>query len=273
MSASALGWMLAGLLVGLLGGAGVAIWRLAPRVRRLEAGAARIAQLDEARSRFIATASHELRTPLFSLGGFVELLEDEDLDESTRRRFLGHIREQVERLGKLSVDLLDLSRLEAGALELRPEPTDLAELVRSVAAEFEPALAVRDARIELHLPRRLDLACDAVRVAQIVRILIDNALIHTAPGTKILISAGQRPGTVRLAVRDDGPGIDQDQLERIFEPFHTGDAALGSGLGLTIASELATRMAGRLSARSAPGATTFELLLPEAGQAPVSPSQ
>ena len=78
-------------------------------------------QLDLARKKFIATASHELRTPLFSLSGFVELLEDEELDPETRRRFLDQVRDQVARLGKLSVDLLDLSRLEAGSLELRPE--------------------------------------------------------------------------------------------------------------------------------------------------------
>ena len=84
-----------------------------------------LAQLDRARKQFIATASHELRTPLFSLGGFVELLEDEELDEETRRRFLAQVRQQVDRLAKLSVDLLDLSRLEAGSLELRPEPVDL----------------------------------------------------------------------------------------------------------------------------------------------------
>ena len=80
-----------------------------------------LARLESARRRFIATASHELRTPIFSIGGFLELIEDEDLDEETRRQFVATVREQVERLGKLATDLLDLSRLEAGSLELRPE--------------------------------------------------------------------------------------------------------------------------------------------------------
>ena len=84
-----------------------------------------LAQLDSARKRFIATASHELRTPLFSLGGFLELLEDEDLDDDTRRAFIRQVRQQTLRLQKLATDLLDLSRLEAGSLELRPEPTDV----------------------------------------------------------------------------------------------------------------------------------------------------
>ena len=99
-----------------------------------------LAQLDAARKRFIATASHELRTPIFSLGGFLELLEDEELDEETRAQFLSQLREQVDRLRTLATDLLDLSRLEAGSLELRPEPTDVGELARAVAAEFAPAL-------------------------------------------------------------------------------------------------------------------------------------
>jgi signal transduction histidine kinase len=222
-------------------------------------------QLEQARKKFIATASHELRTPVFSLGGFLELLEDEELDAETRRRFLDQVRDQVQRLGKLSVDLLDLSRLEAGSLELRPEEVDLGELTRSVSGEFEPTLAQHDSRLELRLPGGRDsiqAQCDPVRVAQIMRILIDNALTHTPPGTQIVVTAGRDDGRVRLAVRDDGEGIDQTAIQRIFEPFYTADDAQGSGLGLAIASELADRMRGRLSVQSATGATTFTLDIP-----------
>ncbi|MGZ4166090.1 MAG: sensor histidine kinase [Solirubrobacteraceae bacterium] len=219
-------------------------------------------QLEQARKKFIATASHELRTPVFSLGGFVELLEDEELDAETRRRFLDQVRDQVQRLGKLSVDLLDLSRLESGSLELRPEEVDLRELTRSVSGEFEPTLAQHDSRLELHLPASIEAQCDPVRVAQIMRILIDNALTHTPPGTKIIVTAGRDNGRVRLAVRDDGEGIEQTAIQRIFEPFYTADDAQGSGLGLAIASELADRMRGRLSVQSAAGATTFTLDIP-----------
>jgi signal transduction histidine kinase len=222
-------------------------------------------QLEQARKKFIATASHELRTPVFSLGGFVELLEDEDLDAETRRRFLDQVRDQVQRLGKLSVDLLDLSRLEAGSLELRPEEVDLGELTRSVSGEFEPTLAQHDSRLELRLPGGRDpiqAQCDPVRVAQIMRILIDNALTHTPPGTQIVVTAARDNGHVRLAVRDDGEGIDRLAQQRIFEPFYTADDAQGSGLGLAIASELADRMRGRLSVQSTAGATTFTLEIP-----------
>jgi signal transduction histidine kinase len=222
-----------------------------------------LAQLELARKKFIATASHELRTPIFSLGGFLELLEDEELDAETRRRFLDQVRDQVNRLRKLSVDLLDLSKLEAGSLELRPEQVDLGELTRSVSGEFEPTLAQHDSHLELRLAaRRIEALCDPVRVAQIMRILLDNALTHTPPGTRIVVTAGRDDGQVRLAVRDDGEGIDQHAMPRIFEPFYTADDAQGSGLGLAIASELAGRMAGRLLVRSSPGETVFTLELP-----------
>ncbi|HWC87252.1 MAG TPA: HAMP domain-containing sensor histidine kinase [Solirubrobacteraceae bacterium] len=225
-----------------------------------------LAQLDLARKRFIATASHELRTPVFSLGGFVELLEDEDLDPDTRRRFLDQVHDQVERLHKLSVDLLEISRLDSGSLELRPEQVDLGELTRSVSGEFEPALAQHDAHLELRLPTRaIEALCDPVRVAQIMRILLDNALTHNPPGTRIVVTAGREDGRVRLAVRDDGVGIPEHALPRIFEPFYTADEGQGSGLGLAIASELAEHMSGRLTVESRAQSTTLTLEIPAAG--------
>jgi signal transduction histidine kinase len=132
-----------------------------------------------------------------------------------------------------------------------------------VSGEFEPSLAHHDAHLELRLAaRRIEAQCDPVRVAQIMRILLDNALIHTPPGTQIVVTAGRSDGHVRLAVRDDGEGIDPGAMTRIFEPFFTADDAQGSGLGLAIASELAERMSGRLSVQSAPGQTVFTLELP-----------
>jgi signal transduction histidine kinase len=223
-----------------------------------------LARLDRARKQFIASASHELRTPIFSLGGFLELLADEDLDEETRRQFLDQIRGQVERMRNLSVELLDLSRLEAGALELRPEPTDVGQLAREVAAEFTPAAARHDSEVTLDLrPEPIELECDPERVAQVLRILLDNALRHTPPGTGVRVSAARSNGHVRLEVSDQGLGIKRQNMPHIFEPFFTSnEEAQGAGLGLAIARELADRMHGRLSVRSIPGATTFSLVLP-----------
>ncbi|MEA2255562.1 MAG: two-component system, OmpR family, sensor kinase [Solirubrobacteraceae bacterium] len=231
--------------------------------RTLDAMQRQLAELEIARRRFIATASHELRTPIFSLSGFLELLEDEELDEETRAAFLRQLRVQVDRLGKLATDLLDLSRLEAGSLELRPEPTDVGDLAKSVAAEFTPALAAHESHLELRLTAgEVEVVCDPERVAQIMRILIDNALSHTPAGTDVVVAAARRDGRVRLSVTDFGEGIARGALHRVFEPFFTSDDAQGSGLGLAIAHELAERMAGELTADSVPGRTTFSLELP-----------
>ena len=223
-----------------------------------------LAQVERARRRFIATASHELRTPIFSLSGFLELLEDEELDDDTRREFVAVVREQVARLGKLATGLLDLSRLEAGSLELRPEATDLGDLAGQVTSEFAPALVKHDSEIELRLggDEPIEAVCDPERVAQILRILIDNALTHTPEGTDVVVTAARDNGSVRLGVCDDGPGLGPETASRVFEPFFTADAVQGSGLGLTIARELAERMRGSLEVDTAPGRTTFSLELP-----------
>jgi two-component system, OmpR family, sensor kinase len=104
--------------------------------------------------------------------------------------------------------------------------------------------------------------CDRERLAQIMRILIDNALAHTPDGTQIRVTAAQANGNVTLAVRDDGLGIRRDVLPRVFEPFYSSGDAQGSGLGLAIARELAEQMDGRLGVESVPGRTTFTLELP-----------
>jgi two-component system, OmpR family, sensor kinase len=222
-------------------------------------------ELETARKRFIAVASHELRTPIFSLGGFLELIQDEELDEETRRAFVGQVRAQVDRLGKLATGLLDLSRLEAGSVEIDPTPTDLAMLARAVTGEFIPALAAHDSRLELRVGRDgVRATCDPERVAQVLRILIDNAITHTPPGTSIVVSAGrqQHPDGAWLSVEDHGQGIPDGSAERIFDPFFTSDGVQGSGLGLAIARELADRMRARLEVESEPGVTTFTLGLP-----------
>jgi signal transduction histidine kinase len=225
---------------------------------------AQLARLDRARKQFIASASHELRTPIFSLSGFLELLADEDLDEETRRAFLEQLRGQVDRMHRLAVELLDLSRLESGALELRPEPTDVGQLAREVAAEFTPAATRHQSDVTLDLrPEPLELECDPERVAQVLRILLDNALRHTPPGTGVRVSAARDNGHVRLEVSDRGLGINRQNMPHIFEPFFTSnEQAQGAGLGLAIARELAERMHGRLTVRSGPGKTTFSLVLP-----------
>jgi signal transduction histidine kinase len=193
----------------------------------------------------------------------VELLRDEDIDEETRREFLWLMGEQIERLQKLAVSLLDLSRIDAGSLELNPEEVDLSELAREVAGEFTPAIGQHQTELDFELPdQEVEAICDRERAAQIVRILMDNALRHTPRGTRIKVAAERENGTAHLIVSDSGPGVSSVVSERVFERFYTGDAVRGSGLGLAIARELADRMSGTIELESRPGETAFKLALP-----------
>lgn len=285
------------LVAGLLALAGalavgyVGAWLFARRLRRLETAAERIAAgrfdepildtgadevgelartfdrmrvrlsaLDHARREFIANASHELRTPLFSLGGFLELLIDEDLDEATRAEFLMAMREQVDRLGKLATELLDLSRADAGHLRVEREPLDLGRMVETVAEEFAPVAQAGDRRLEVVTTDGPRVLGDEQRVLQIGRALVENALVHTPPGTHVCV----RAGAGELAVEDGGPGISAEHAQHVFERFYRADGgrASGSGLGLAIARELARAMDGSLELESEPGRTVFRLRLP-----------
>ncbi|MGI8946154.1 MAG: ATP-binding protein [Thermoleophilaceae bacterium] len=279
------------LLLAVVGGYWVA-QTLSHRVRRLEDGAEQVAagnfieplpvdsddelgqltrtfndmqrqlrRVDVARKEFVATASHELRTPIFSLGGFVELLRDEELDEATRREFLDTMAGQVERLQKLAVDLLDLSRLDTGSVRFEREAVDLSEVARAVTSEFAPVVADRRPAVALQLEDPgIQARCDRERVAQIIRILLDNAFTHTPERTQVTVAAQGGDGVAALTVIDDGPGLPQSTA--VFERFTKGDGTRGAGLGLAIARELAEHMDGQLGASELPVGTAFTLRLP-----------
>jgi two-component system, OmpR family, sensor kinase len=228
----------------------------------------RLAGLERARREFIANASHELRTPLFSLGGFLELLEDEQLDPQTQREFLATMREQIDRLTKLATDLLDLSRVDAGRLHVESESVELAAIARTLADEFRGVALKRDHELEVVERSAPAVVADEERALQIGRVLVENAIIHTPPGTSVRISTARRNGTALLTVEDDGPGIPAADAPHVFERFYRvdGGTASGSGLGLAIARELAQLMGGSLELHAMTGRTIFALVLPVAGR-------
>ena len=293
----------ASLLVSWLAGYLLAV-RFTRRIRRLEAAAERLAEgdfqtpvvdtgrdevgqladafngmrvrlavLDRARGEFIANASHELRTPLFSLGGFVELMDDEDMDPAVRREFLAEMRDQIDRLTRLATDLLDLSRLDAGQLEMEIAPFDLAATARLVVDEFGPVAesAEHDLRADAGTP--VGALGDELRVQQITRALVENAIRHTPSGTTVTVRVVRRGTGAVLEVGDDGPGIPSEDQKHLFQRFYraAGGKASGSGLGLAIASELASRLGGSIALSSRPGATVFTVNLPSTGQEPAHP--
>ena len=232
--------------------------------RTLDQMRVQLAQLDNARKEFVANASHELRTPLFSIGGFLELLADEDLDEETRRAFIETMQGQVERLAKLSTDLLDLSRVDAGQLQVEREVVDLGSVVEMLAGDLEYLAAGTGHEIVTAIEGDVWCVGDDGRILQIGRALATNAMTHTPPGTTVNLRARRNGARAELVVEDDGPGIPASQREAVFGRFYRveGGKASGSGLGLSIARELARLMGGDVRLASTSNPTAFVVDLP-----------
>ncbi|MGZ4267670.1 MAG: sensor histidine kinase [Solirubrobacteraceae bacterium] len=225
--------------------------------RSLASMQAALRRQEKARRAFVATASHELRTPLTSLSGTLELLREDlqdprfdarDADEQVARAQI-----ELQRLTRLATELLDLSRLDA-AVPLREEPVELVELCRAVVAEFE--LRALEGQVDLDVPRPPG-PCwghgDPGAVARVVRILLDNALRHAPPHTPVVVRSEYHGDNAVITVLDHGPGVPEQDRERIFERFERGSAPSGEGgfgLGLAIGRELAERMGGRLQLSS-----------------------
>ncbi len=223
-----------------------------------------LAQLDNARKEFVANASHELRTPLFSIGGFLELLAEEDLDEETRSEFIATMRSQVQRLAKLSTDLLDLSRVDAGQLRVERERVDLGAVVEMLIGEIEHLAAGTGHELTSAVDAGVWCRGDDARILQIGRALATNALTHTPAGTTVTVRARRSGDRAELVVEDDGPGIPASQRDAVFGRFYRveGGMASGSGLGLSIARELARLMGGDVRLASLLAPTAFVVDLP-----------
>ena len=227
----------------------------------------RLSRLDSARNEFIANASHELRTPIFSLSGYLELLETGKPTAAERRSFLSEMRTQIDRLEALTTDLLDLSKLDAGAMEVELEEVDLASVAKRIASEFATLATDHHSEIEVRSSGSTLARADNVRVEQIARILIDNALRHTPEGTKVTITAIEESDRVSLIVGDEAGAIPSGMEDSLFDRFRTGDRSGGSGLGLPIARQLAERMGGSLDLSARRAHTAFTLNLPRARKA------
>lgn len=223
------------------------------------------ARLDRMKSDFVATASHELRSPLTSIKGFVELLGRSQALGDREREFVDVILHSTDRLVDLVNDLLDVARLEAGKMEVHPRLFDLAELVREVAALMAPRVAEKDQRLDLDLPPGLPRAlADPARVRQIVTNLVSNAHLYTGEEGRITITADEEDGALKLAVRDNGRGMSQEDLDRVFDRFvRRDDGGGGTGLGLAIVRSLVDLQGGSIDVSSRIGeGTTFTVHLP-----------
>jgi signal transduction histidine kinase len=239
---------------------GSEVERLAARFGEMTA---RIAESEALTRNFLMSVSHELRTPLTAIRGHVAALREGVLeDEQAQERSLEVVAEEALRLERLVGDVLDLAKLDARRFALLREEVDMRALCERAYARFADEARARGIEYDLQLGEGAVLVTDGDRVLQIVSNLLANALRWTPEGGRVDLGLNAQNGEVTVAVTDTGPGVDPDAVERIFRPFWSGDGG-GTGLGLTIARELALALGGRLELESEPGrGSRFVLVLP-----------
>lgn len=228
-----------------------------------------LGRAQEARRRMVRDVAHELRTPLTSLRGQVEALQDglRPVDAAALAALDGEVRV----LERLVGDLAEVARADAGALDLHIEPVELAGAVDGAVRGFVRAGRLPAERIEMAVPADLEVLADPVRLSQMLRNLVDNALVHGGDDVKIVIRAASAGDHAVLEVSDDGPGMSAPDAARAFDRLYRGDPARarprdgtgGAGLGLSIVQELARAQGGDATLESRPGAgTRVRLTLP-----------
>jgi signal transduction histidine kinase len=245
-------------------------------VRLLELNA-EVQAATHAKSDFLANMSHELRTPLNAILGFSGLLTEQLEAAMTERqkRFMRNIRESGEHLLELINDVLDLSKVEAGKLELRPEIVSLEVLLEPVEAAGRNAAMTKGIAFSTEATSGSSLFVDATRVRQILLNLVSNAVKFTPDGGAVTLRARTEETDLLFEVADNGIGIPSDARDRVFGVFERlheqRNAASGTGLGLALTKRLVEQMRGRITFDSAEGGgTTFSIRLPDAVTEPLS---
>ncbi len=225
--------------------------------------AARLKEAEEQERNFLMSVSHELRTPLTAIHGHVEALREGVADDpESRSASLDVIALEAGRLDRLVGDILDLAKLEANRFTVLREEVDMGRLCDQAYAAFGEEARRRGIEYDKRIDEAPTIVSDGDRLLQIISNLLSNAFRWTPDGGHVELGLAAENGSVSVAVDDSGPGISLHQRERIFRPFWSGDHA-GTGLGLTIASELAVALGGKIVLESEPGrGSRFELVLP-----------
>jgi signal transduction histidine kinase len=241
---------------------------------RLEVSHAELEQQNEElresermKTELVSIVSHELRTPLASVLGFTALLLKREFDPATRRHYLGIVDAQARRLAALLEDFLDVQRIEHEGVDLSKEKIDLADLLDEQAQLYAAQSPKHHLAVDAERP--LTVRGDPGRLAQVVGNLLSNAIKYSPEGGTVEVVAERSAEGVRIAVRDEGLGIPEEQQDRIFTKFFRGDAGAtgitGTGLGLAVSREIVEAHGGRIGFDSDPGqGTTFWLELPGA---------
>jgi len=224
---------------------------------------------DRIRRDFVANVSHELRTPLTAVRGYVEALRDEPLSEAERDQFLAVIETQTGRMERLVKDLLRLASLEAREEPIEAEPCALADILTAVTRDLSPSIEQKQQRVSIEVaPEVATIVVDVAKLQDALRNIVENASSYAPAGSRIDISATREADRVVLRVEDEGPGIPERDLQRIFERFYRVDKARsresgGTGLGLSIVKHLVQRLSGEVYAANRPqGGALFTVKVP-----------
>ena len=223
------------------------------------------------KDRFLSTMSHELRTPLNAVMGFSDLLADKRYGELSERqqRYVSHINTGGRHLLKLINDILDLSKIEAGRLEISREDLSVETIFGEVVSALRPLAEKKTQTLSSLAEPGLSVHADATRFRQVLMNLVGNAIKFTPEGGRIELEAQQVESEVQVKVRDNGPGIPKEEQKRIFDAFYrlrkSGEGTEGTGLGLAITESLVKLQGGSLGLESEPGkGSCFYFSLPMA---------
>jgi two-component system sensor histidine kinase KdpD len=237
------------------------------RLRQRATDAEILRRTDELKSALLGAVSHDLRTPLASIVASAGSLRQTDVrwTPAERESFLSDIENEARRLSRIVSNLLDLSRMESGTLHPERSWYDVAALIDDVVGRLRPL--TQDHPVDVRVPEDLPpVSLDYVEIDQVLSNLLENAARHTPPGTAIVVSAVIQGPEVIVEVSDDGPGVPEDALDRVFEPFFrgsSGGAPRGTGLGLAVARGLVEAHGGHISVRNRPeGGAVFRFTLP-----------
>ena len=235
--------------------------RVVERTQDLQSANERLQELDQLKSSFVSIVSHELRTPMTSIKGLVENMLDGLTGILNERQtfYLGRVKYNIERLTRMINDLLDLSRIESGRMDLHPSPVNLGSLAREVVETLQPMAQERSLILEAHIPATVVLIqVDRDKLIQIFTNLINNALKFTeSPGTVTVEVRQLENGLIQACVVDTGCGIPLEEQQTIFERFYRGQSSeiknRGAGLGLAITKSLVELHGGSIWVASTPG--------------------